>query len=73
MRKIRTKRKLKAEDLIPQENDYLRDLGSRRSKKTEDVKENDGTLDVDDLEGIFTDIYSVFFPKKTLFCQYFYL
>lgn len=59
IRKIRMKRKLKADDLIPQENDYLRDLGSRRSKRTEDVKENDGTLDVDDLEGIFTVIYSV--------------
>lgn len=33
-------------------------MGSRRSKRTEDVKENDGTLDVDDLEGIFTVIYS---------------
>ncbi|CAK9812243.1 U4/U6.U5 tri-snRNP-associated protein 1 [Anthophora quadrimaculata] len=46
VRKIR--KKLKAEDLIPEDNDYLRDLGSRRSKRTEDVKDND-TLDVDDL------------------------
>lgn len=32
------------------DNDYLRDLGSRRRKKPEDSKDND-TLDVDDLEG----------------------
>ncbi|KAG7209511.1 hypothetical protein KM043_015596 [Ampulex compressa] len=48
VRKIRTKKKLKADDLIPEDNDYLRDLGSRRSKKTEDTKDNDN-LDVDDL------------------------
>jgi len=41
---------LKADDLVPVDNDYLRDLGSRRRKKPEDSKDND-TLDVDDLEG----------------------
>ncbi|XP_076654071.1 U4/U6.U5 tri-snRNP-associated protein 1 [Halictus rubicundus] len=46
VRKMR--KKLKAEDLIPEDNDYLRDLGSRRSKRPEEVKNND-TLDVDDL------------------------
>jgi len=40
---------LKADDLVPMDNDYLRDLGSRRRKKPEDLK--DDTLDVDDLEG----------------------
>ncbi|XP_035727940.1 U4/U6.U5 tri-snRNP-associated protein 1-like [Vespa mandarinia] len=61
IRKIRTKRKLKADDLMPQENDYLRDLGSRRSKKTEEAKENDGTLDVDDLEGPKEDLTGIKF------------
>lgn len=37
--------------MVPVDNDYLRDLGSRRRKKQEDTKDND-TLDVDDLEGI---------------------
>ncbi|TGZ53864.1 U4/U6.U5 tri-snRNP-associated protein 1 [Temnothorax longispinosus] len=48
IRKIRTKKKLKADDLVPVDNDYLRDLGSRRRKKPEDLKDND-TLDDDDL------------------------
>jgi len=39
--------------LIPVDNDYLRDLGSRRRKKPEDLKDNDA-LDVDDLEGNHT-------------------
>lgn len=56
VRKIRTKKKLKADDLVVQENDYLRDLGSRRNKKSEDAKEKDATLDVDDLEGPKEDL-----------------
>lgn len=56
VRKIR--KKLKAEDLIPEDNDYLRDLGSRRSKRTEDVKEND-TLDVDDLGAPVEDLSGI--------------
>lgn len=39
--------------MIPVDNDYLRDLGSRRRKKPEDLKDNDA-LDVDDLEGNYT-------------------
>ncbi|XP_043788374.1 U4/U6.U5 tri-snRNP-associated protein 1 [Apis laboriosa] len=56
IRKIR--KKLKAEDLIPEDNDYLRDLGSRRSKRTDDVKDND-TLDVDDLEAPTEDLTGI--------------
>lgn len=61
VRKIRTKKGLKADDLVPQDNDYLRDLGSRRSKKIEDIKENDSTLDVDDLDGPKEDLTGVKF------------
>lgn len=43
---------MKADDLLPVDNDYLRDLGSRRRKKPEDSKDNDA-LDIDDLEGIY--------------------
>lgn len=39
--------------MIPVDNDYLRDLGSRRRKKPEDLKDNDA-LDIDDLEGNHT-------------------
>ncbi|KOC67156.1 U4/U6.U5 tri-snRNP-associated protein 1 [Habropoda laboriosa] len=56
VRKIR--KKLKAEDLIPEDNDYLRDLGSRRSKRTEDVKDNDA-LDVDDLGAPAEDLSGI--------------
>lgn len=56
VRKIR--KKLKAEDLIPEDNDYLRDLGSRRSKRTDDVKDND-TLDVDDLGAPTEDLTGI--------------
>ena len=57
MRKIR--KKLKADDLIPEDNDYLRDLGSRRSKRPEEAKvENDG-LDVDDLGAPTEDLSGV--------------
>lgn len=50
IRKIRTKKKFNVDDLVPVDNDYLRDLGSRRRKKPEDLKDNDA-LDIDDLEG----------------------
>ncbi|XP_076628102.1 U4/U6.U5 tri-snRNP-associated protein 1 [Colletes latitarsis] len=56
VRKIR--KKLKADDLIPEGNDYLRDLGSRRSKRPEDVKENDN-LDVDDLGAPAEDLSGI--------------
>lgn len=39
--------------MVPVDNDYLRDLGSRRRKKPEELKDNDA-LDVDDLEGNHT-------------------
>lgn len=58
IRKIRTKKKLKAEDLIPDDNDYLRDLGSRRNKRTEDIKDADN-LDVDDLPAPAEDLAGV--------------
>lgn len=48
IRKIRTKKKLKADDLIANSNDYLRDLGSRRRKPAYREEE---VLDNDDLEG----------------------
>ncbi|XP_031840673.1 U4/U6.U5 tri-snRNP-associated protein 1 [Nomia melanderi] len=58
-KKIRKMRKkLKADDLIPEDNDYLRDLGSRRSKRPEEVKDND-TLDVDDLGAPAEDLSGV--------------
>lgn len=58
IRKIRTKKKLKADDLVPVDNDYLRDLGSRRRKKPEDSKDND-ILDVDDLEAPEEDLTGI--------------
>ncbi|XP_017880646.1 U4/U6.U5 tri-snRNP-associated protein 1 [Ceratina calcarata] len=57
VRKIR--KKLKAEDLIPEDNDYLRDLGSRRSKRTEDVVKENDTLDVDDLGAPAEDLSGI--------------
>ncbi|XP_003706137.1 U4/U6.U5 tri-snRNP-associated protein 1 isoform X1 [Megachile rotundata] len=56
VRKIR--KKLKAEDLVPEDNDYLRDLGSRRSKRPKDIKDND-SLDVDDLEAPPEDLSGI--------------
>lgn len=58
VRKIRTKKKLKADDLIPEDNDYLRDLGSRRNKRTEDTKDVDN-LDIDDLPAPSEDLAGV--------------
>lgn len=49
--------------MVPVDNDYLRDLGSRRRKKQEDTKDND-TLDVDDLEGI---LYFLYFLVKYIY------
>lgn len=60
---------MKADDLVPEDNDYLRDLGSRRSKRPEDVKEND-SLDVDDLGGIFYIRNVIFFFNILLSWQY---
>nr|XP_012217776.1 PREDICTED: U4/U6.U5 tri-snRNP-associated protein 1 [Linepithema humile] len=58
IRKIRTKKVLKADDLVPVENDYLRDLGSRRRKKPEDSKDNE-SLDIDDLEAPAEDLTGI--------------
>ncbi|XP_029168218.1 U4/U6.U5 tri-snRNP-associated protein 1 [Nylanderia fulva] len=58
IRKIRTKKKFKVDDLVPVDNDYLRDLGSRRRKKPDDSKDNDA-LDVDDLEAPIEDLTGV--------------
>lgn len=43
---------LKASDLIPDSNDYLKDLGSRRNRKIESKPKED-IMDVDDYEGEF--------------------
>lgn len=59
IRKIRTKKKLKADDLVPVDNDYLRDLGSRRRKKPEDPKDNDTALDIDDLDAPTEDLTGI--------------
>lgn len=50
VRKIR-KKVLKADDLISNSNDYLRDLGSRRRHRDEPRADENDSLDVDDLEG----------------------
>ncbi|XP_076232011.1 U4/U6.U5 tri-snRNP-associated protein 1 [Calliopsis andreniformis] len=57
VRKIR--KKLKADDLIPEDNDYLRDLGSRRSKRPEEAKPEPDSLDVDDLEAPAEDLSGI--------------
>ncbi|XP_066597761.1 U4/U6.U5 tri-snRNP-associated protein 1 isoform X2 [Prorops nasuta] len=58
VRKIRSKKKiLKADDLVPDGNDYLKDLGSRR-RKVEEPKDSD-TLDVDDLGAPAEDLTGV--------------
>ncbi|XP_051166098.1 U4/U6.U5 tri-snRNP-associated protein 1 [Leptopilina boulardi] len=49
IRKIRSKKMLKATDLVPDSNDYLKDLGSRRNRKIES-KPKDDIMDVDDYE-----------------------
>lgn len=49
VRKIRSKKVLKADDLVPDSNDYLKDLGSRRSRRTES-KPKENEMDVDDYE-----------------------
>ncbi|XP_008553789.1 U4/U6.U5 tri-snRNP-associated protein 1 [Microplitis demolitor] len=53
VRKIRQNKPLKADDLVPDSTDYLRDLGSRRRKKPEETKvkvDSSDTLDVADYE-----------------------
>ncbi|XP_034947185.1 U4/U6.U5 tri-snRNP-associated protein 1 [Chelonus insularis] len=53
VRKLRKNKILKADDLVPDNTDYLRDLGSRRRKKHEETKvkeEPNDMLDVADYE-----------------------
>ncbi|XP_044586794.1 U4/U6.U5 tri-snRNP-associated protein 1 isoform X2 [Cotesia glomerata] len=53
VRKIRQSKTLKADDLVPDSTDYLRDLGSRRRKKPEETKvkaDVSDALDVADYE-----------------------
>lgn len=50
VRKIR-KKVLKADDLLSNSNDYLRDLGSRRRIREEPREGDTDPLDIDDLEG----------------------
>ncbi|XP_012286069.1 U4/U6.U5 tri-snRNP-associated protein 1 [Orussus abietinus] len=61
VRKIRTKKILKADDLVPDSNDYLRDLGSRRNRRGEQMRQEDldGILDVDDLEAPKEDLSGI--------------
>lgn len=56
VRKIR-KKVLKADDLISNSNDYLRDLGCRRRHKDEARANDTDALDVDDLEGTLYNHY----------------
>ncbi|OXU31548.1 hypothetical protein TSAR_003523 [Trichomalopsis sarcophagae] len=53
VRKLRTKKTLKADDLLSGANDYLKDLGSRRRRHTGDI------LDNDDLGGPTEDLSGV--------------
>lgn len=57
VRKIR--KKLKADDLIPEDNDYLRDLGSRRSRRPEETKPDNDSLDVDDIGAPAEDLSGI--------------
>ena len=53
VRKIRKNKMLKADDIVPDSKDYLRDLGSRRRKR-EDLSSNDRTstiIETNDIEG----------------------
>ncbi|XP_043482141.1 U4/U6.U5 tri-snRNP-associated protein 1 isoform X1 [Leptopilina heterotoma] len=50
IRKIRSKKMLKATDLVPDSNDYLKDLGSRRNRKIESKPKEENLMDVDDYE-----------------------
>ena len=60
MRKIMRKHKmLKADDLVPDSTDYLRDLGSRRNRKETDKKpkeEPEDIMDADDYETPSDDV-----------------
>lgn len=56
VRKIRQKKMLKADDLVADSTDYLRDLGSRRNRRGAETKvkedpEDKMNIDVDDYEG----------------------
>lgn len=46
IRKIRQTKVLKADDLVPDTKDYLRDLGSRRKRKSDDVKPKEELTDI---------------------------
>lgn len=62
IRKIRQKKMLKADDLIPDNSDYLRDLGSRRHPKHKESKaqeESENLMDVDDTENPSEDLSGV--------------
>lgn len=58
---------LKATDLVPDSNDYLKDLGSRRNRKIES-KPKDDIMDVDDYEGEFLNFKSSR-AVTTFFCN----
>lgn len=62
VRKLRQKKMLKAADLVLDNNDYLRDLGSRRNRKNEESKvkdEAESIMDVDDMEAPTEDLSGV--------------
>ncbi|XP_015599147.1 U4/U6.U5 tri-snRNP-associated protein 1 [Cephus cinctus] len=62
VRKIRQKKMLKADDIVPDNTDYLRDLGSRRSRRNDATQEKDDAdnmMDVDDFEAPTEDLTGV--------------
>ncbi|XP_012266756.2 U4/U6.U5 tri-snRNP-associated protein 1 [Athalia rosae] len=62
IRKIRRKKMLKADDLVPDTTDYLRDLGSRRHPKHKELKaqeDSENIMDVDDTEDPTEDLSGV--------------
>ncbi|XP_033211788.1 U4/U6.U5 tri-snRNP-associated protein 1 [Belonocnema kinseyi] len=58
IRKIRSKKPLKADDIVPEGNDYLKDLGSRRHRRTE-VKPKVDVRDIDDYEAPSEDLTGI--------------
>ncbi|XP_046471881.1 U4/U6.U5 tri-snRNP-associated protein 1 [Neodiprion pinetum] len=63
IRKIRQKKMLKADDLVPDTTDYLRDLGSRRNSRHKEKKDHEDpenlVMDVDDTENTSEDLSGV--------------
>ncbi|XP_046739802.1 U4/U6.U5 tri-snRNP-associated protein 1 [Diprion similis] len=63
IRKIRQKKMLKADDLVPDTTDYLRDLGSRRNPRHKEKKNHEDPenliMDVDDTENPSEDLSGV--------------